>query len=496
MRGQLVSYRDFSGGVNVESAPYSLADNEARDLRNVVPTVRGAVRKRDGAQTLATAGAALTSLFAALSPTLLIAAGGTVLYSITAGGVLATIKTGMTAGARWSWVQAPVSGGQGPLFGVNGTDAQQWDGAAGSTSAWTAATGTFPSGARWLLYHGSRVWAAGMSAYAGVPDPGSTLVFSNLGDPRDWPVANVVQFDPGDGEAISGIGRLGQFLVVFKPSKMWVVFDLDTGANRPIGENVGCVAHRSIVETPVGTFFLGKDAVYRASQSSVVPVTAGRLTPLIVAIPAGKRDLAAGGWWNGHYYLSIPSASSATVNDLTLDFDSVHESWWLHSLAEAEWATWEQGAASVLYGARPDASKIVDRAFVAGVLQDGAANFTAFWKSPFFTFKDLVRRKRVRMVHFDGKGHVQVSVATDFSQQAAQLADVDFSGGVDGLFGTNDGTVFGNDDGSVFGQVLDVDDARILNPGVARAWSVIVGNSTADDFEIESVNFALTGRKN
>jgi hypothetical protein len=492
VRGQLVSKADFRGGVNLEAAPYFLGDTEARDLRNVVSTVRGAIRKRDGAQTLATLGTVLTSLFAALGPDVLVAAGGTVLYSITPGGVVTTIKTGVTNGARWSWVQAPASGGQGPLYGINGADAQQWDGVAASTSAWTAAAGTFPAGAKHLLYHGRRVFAAGMSSYAGVPDPGSTLVASNLGDPRDWPIDKIVQFDPGDGEAIAAIGTIGPYVVVAKPSKVWLVYDLDTLANRPLGKNVGCVAHRSMVETPFGTFFLGKDAVYRTDGSTVKPITAGRLTPLITSIPAGARSVAAAGWWNGHYYLSIPTSGS--VNDLTVDYDTAHDSFWLHALAEAQWATWEQAGQSVLYGAKPDSSKIVDRAFVAGVPVDNGAAFTGYWKSPFYTFGDTVRRKRVRMIHFDGKGRIQVSAAKSFQRTSSLLADVDFAG-VDGLYGVNDGAAYGIDDGTSFGGLADVGDARILTPGVARAWSVTVANEAVENFEIDSISFALTGRK-
>jgi hypothetical protein len=492
VRGQVISKADFRGGVNLEAAPYFLSETEARDLRNVVSNVRGAIRKRDGAQTLATVGATLTSLFAALTPDLLVAAGGTVLYSITPGGAVATIKTGMTNGARWSFVQAPASGGQGPIYGVNGTDAQQWDGVAASTSAWTAATGTFPAGAKYLLYQGRRVFAAGMAAYAGVPDPGSTVVASNLGDPRDWPADKVVQFDPGDGEQITAIGSVGPYVLVAKPSKLWLIYDLDTLANRPLGKNVGCVANRSMVETPFGTFFLGKDAVYKTDGSDVKGITQGRLTPLVTALPAGARSVAAGGWWNGHYYLSLPTAGA--VNDLTVDYDVAHDSFWLHTLAEAQWATWEQGGQSVLYGAKPDASKIVDRAFVAGEVQDNGAPFTAYWKSPFYTFGDVVRRKRIRLIHFDGKGRIQASAAKTFSKVSAQLADVDFAL-LEGSYGVNDGTSYTINDGSIYGGISDVGEARILTPGVARAWSVIVANQHAETFEVESINFALTGRK-
>jgi hypothetical protein len=494
MRGQLVSKADFHRGVNLGSAPYSLEDGEGRDARNFVSTVRGALRKRDGAQTLATVGTTLTSLFAALNPNFLIGAGGTVLYSISPAGVVTTIKTGMTNANRWEWILAPANGGQGPLYGMNGVDNQQWDGVAASTSAWTAATGALPAGAKYLLYHGLRVWAAGMSSYAGVSDPGSTVVASNLANPRDWPAANVYQFDPNDGEAISGIGSIGPYVLVFKPSKMWLIYDLDIGANRRIGANVGAVAHRSIVETPFGTFFLGKDRIYRTDGSAVKQVSDERVQPLLDKITAGTRANAAAGFRNGRYYLSIPTSGGA--NDVTLDHDVQLDSWWPHTLAESQWASWEPSGSSFLYGAK-GGSAIVDRAFVPGELQDNAAPFSCFWNSPFYTFGDPLRKKRIRLLHFDGKGRIQISLARTFAKAAQLVADVNFAAAGDGVYGTNDGNLFGvNDLAGIFGGAVDVAEARVLTPGVARAWSVVVGNTTADQLEIDSINFAITGRKN
>jgi hypothetical protein len=148
-----------------------------------------------------------------------------------------------------------------------------------------------------------------MSSYTTLADPGSAVVASALGNPRDFstPAGWVAEFDPNDGEQISGLGTIGPYVLVFKPSKTWLIYDLDTGANRRIGVNVGCVAHRSAVETPYGTFFLAKDGVYRTDGTALKRVSADRVTPLIVGMPAGKRDLAAGAFWNGHYYLSIPA---------------------------------------------------------------------------------------------------------------------------------------------------------------------------------------------
>jgi hypothetical protein len=54
-----------------------------------------------------------------------------------------------------------------------------------------------------------RVFMAGMATYAGVADPSSTLAASAIGSPRDWTVGVnqgwVVELDPSDGDAITGV---------------------------------------------------------------------------------------------------------------------------------------------------------------------------------------------------------------------------------------------------------------------------------------------------
>ena len=44
----------------------------------------------------------------------------------------------LTSNLLAEWVQAPASGGQGPLYGLNGGQAFQWTGS-GNAAAWTAA---------------------------------------------------------------------------------------------------------------------------------------------------------------------------------------------------------------------------------------------------------------------------------------------------------------------------------------------------------------------
>ena len=133
-------FTDFHGGLNTRDQPYLLTQDQARDLNNLQGTAAGALVKRNGFQTLATPAVTFTSLFAleSTSPTVLVGAGGTAIYSVTAGGTVTSIGTGFTSNKRWECVSGPVSGGQGPLFMMNGTDTPQYWTGSGSVANWTA----------------------------------------------------------------------------------------------------------------------------------------------------------------------------------------------------------------------------------------------------------------------------------------------------------------------------------------------------------------------
>lgn len=483
MRGQLQLFDRFDGGLNSKDAPYSVEPNQARDLLNVVSTARGAVRKRAGSTSFAALD--LDGLFACPAPAVMVGSGGGKLYKITGAGVTSEIKAGLSVSARWDFVVAPANGGQGPIYGMNGSDPpQQWDGVAAATSNWTAEVGggTVPNG-RFCLVAANRVWVAGVGA-----DP-SAVFFSELGNPRNWPAANVVRFDPGDGGPITALGRVGPYILVFKEDKAWVIYNLDTGANRPLGEGVGCIGHRSLAETPQGTFFLGRDGVYRTDGSAVRKASEPVRPTLEQASAAGLVNAAAA-YFDDHYYLSF--ARSSGDPDRTLDLDLAGGSWWLHTLACSQWATFDTGTRPELFGAGPTA---VLRCFVDGERRDSGALFAGYWASSFHHFKTPALRKRVRQVHFDGSGFIEFSIARDFATVEETLRSLD-SEAADGFFGVADGlSLFGVADGTIYGGLSTVAEARAFSLGVARAWSVRFGNAVDRGFEIDSYSMALTPRR-
>jgi hypothetical protein len=493
MRGTPRLFTGFVDGVNQRDAPYLLGDTEARDARNVQGTVRGAIRKRDGALGFSTPANALTSLFAAQSPTFLVGAGSTKLFSISPAAAVVDITgaLGLTSGALFDFIQAPASGGQGPVYGMNGSQAVQWTGA-GNAAAWTAATGTLPIG-KYVLYAGLRVWVAGMASYGSVSDPGSTVVASELGDPRNWPAANVYQFDPNDGETITGLGRVGPYVLVFKPSKCWVIYDTDIGANRPLAEGIGCVANRSIRESDQGTFFLSRDQGPFVTNGSSVDRLNDKIQPTFDALVQNNRQLATGCIFGGHYYLAI--STTGVANDLLLDYDMRLKSWWIHTLPVSDMDVWEPASSIPQLHASVAGVARTDQLFVSGRTQDaGNTNFTYYWRGAHHVFGKPFLRKRCRELHFDGKGVIEVSIAKDFSRSFVNTGEGDFTG-VDGLFGVGDGSLFGVSDGGIYGGAQDVQEAVFPSLGVARSWSIEFGGNTDDEMEVESYTMMMDERR-
>lgn len=489
MRGAPQIFQGFTAGVNLIDAPYMLAEKECRDARNVVSTGRGAIRKRDGNAQFAALGAEAASVFPMQTPDALIVQIGTELRTVdAAGNVSAALVSGLNV-APFEFIQASASGGQGPVYGMNGTDTpRQFTGAV--WAAWTASTGALPNG-RYLRYAQNRVIVAGE-----VANP-SRVYASKIQDPRIFasPDGWAADLDVADGRPITGLGTIGPYVLAFKEGKTWAIYDVDTGANRRLSDSVGCVSHRSIVESPVGTFFLARDGVYRTDGSDIKLVSQ-RIRPLIERIPPGMRSRAAGVFLDGHYYLAI-AGFGETANTLLLDYDVVNDAWWIHTVAANQLVLWQTVNGTLLIGARSGLSRL-DSYFVDGLTQDAGANFLAYWSGPFHAFGAPALRKRVRQIHFDGLGVIDVALTKDF-QQGTSGSEVLSLVSDPAMFGVDDGTLFGVDEvdpPKPYGGARLVEEAKIYTPGVARTWSVTFGNQTADSFEIDSYTFAIEMRKN
>lgn len=514
MRGVPVSYFDYSGGRNTQSAPYLLTDTQCRDDLNVHTSLSGDIEKREGFVTLS--GETLTgepvkatlvhSLFPANTTTkslLAVVRTATTdsIVKITSGGIASVLKSGLTANKRWYWAQADVGGGGvGPIFGLNGTDTpQRWDGAAGATSAWEATTGTVPKSAKYLTYFASRLWCA----------EGSRLRYSGITgsspDPLNWDADNYVDLEPNDGQEITGIGITGDYLIVFKARKTFKVYDTITGANQQLSNQIGCVAHRSIVQTPIGLLFLSDHQGVCKTDGSRVQPFSEEIAPDLerVATAPETQALAAGVLDGERYYLSI--SLEGTRNDHTLEYDLQTQSWWLHDCASNQFAVLDPGGSSThhLYSADSTTTARVSKAFVTDVFTDNGANYKggAFWTSPWYAWgvggKSLNPHinKRISELRVDGVGNWEAYLATNFTEDfealegevwEAALSEEAFFGEGESKFGEGAGT-FGTDPDSPV-------DRRYRSVGLGRAFSVKYVDESDDNFAIHSSTFSITPR--
>ena len=496
-------YTDFSAGLNTKDAPYLLDEGlgplPCRDVLNVQGSQAGAIAKRNGLVTLATPPAPPLSLYAfevPNPPRLVVVAGGQV-YSCDTNGNLVSLKAGLNPNLRWEFASAPIIGAQGPLYGLNGTDAPQtWDGAAGATSNWVATTGAVPNG-KYCIFANNQLFIAGTAAFP------SRVYWSAINDPTSWDPAALTgagfqDFDPRDGQAITAIGRVGPYVLIAKPRKLWVLVDPATATTRQISDSIGCVAHRSLAAGPEGTFFLSEDrGVYITNGTSLTPISDG-VQPTIDAARA-LLPLAAGAYFSGHYYLSLALAGGVT-NDSVLDYDTTRPAWWRHSFGSNQFAVWHVNNIANLYSAKSTAG-IVDQCFVPGVTTDNGQMFPWIWRGPWQSpsfyrrrlFPTPYYRKRLRQVRLDGVGTVDFSLAKDFATVESLIRG--------NILGTP--VVTDTWAGNVSGWATDgpwaggpgVLRGRAYTLGVANAFSVVFGATSNTQDAVTSYVLMMQDRK-
>lgn len=511
--------------MNTQNAPYLLEDSQCRNALNVHTSLSGDIEKRPGFITFSdstlTGEPVKATLVHSLHPAntstkSLIGAVRTAttdsLVKISTGAVASVLKTGLTANKLWYWAQAEVSGGSGPLFGMNGVDTpQRWDGAAASTSNWVATTGTVPAKGKYLSFFSSRLWCA----------EGSRLWYSGITgsspDPLNWDANNYVDLEPNDGQEITGMGIQGPYLVVFKSRKTYKVNDPITGANTKVSDAVGCVSHRSIVPTPSGLFFLSEDQGICQTDGNSAKSFSDQIKPTLEKV-ASNSELAertAGTLQGRRYFLSLSLEN--TRNDHTLEYDLLSGSWWLHDCASNEFALLDPGGSPVLYSADSLASARVSKAFVSETFSDNGAAYKggSFWESAeyawgssgsmrYLRYIDPHRRKRIREARIDGVGNWDAFVVTDFESnfkamegevwQAVEEKEEAFVESTFGGTGTFGGEGRFGGEGSQPASTAIVE-RRYHTPAIGRSFAFKYVNNDTKNFRIYSTTFAIQMRE-
>ena len=473
-----VSYTKLNGGLNTNSGPLGLEENESPDLQNVDFDKGGSFKQRQG--------------YTALNTTS-ISAGDQIdgLYWF----ITAAIKKPIAICNAKAYRQDNDGNGDpdGTWDDITGavtiTPAKHFDfetfiGYALMTNDWDLPVKWSGAGNLELLDVPTGLTRAkfvtqfqnyaflGNVVVSGTDRP-SRFYFSNLRDIDTWTATDFYEVSMLDGEEITGMKVLGDRLVVYKTSSIYIV--TFTGNNdipftiTKSKSSVGCIAPYSIQEINNNHVFLAYDGVYIFDGNNSYKLSE-KINPTINALKKTKLENAVSMYQKdkNRYWLGVASSSA---NDTVLTWDSFNNAWSKYAGINAS-----SMAMFLINGVeqRPyfgDYNGFVYRGDIGN--DDYPANsitaIDAYWWSNNKYFADLTDSKgipHVYIYHKDLVSTLTFGYAYDFATAAAYT----------NTFSMNDTT----DPGSVIKR-------QDLN-GRGRAVKFYFGNSTVSEtFQIDGI---------
>lgn len=329
----LVEINDFSGMLNLSLSPYTIAPNEARDIRNLIADPSGQATLRGGYDLWGDTKSgkpvrgihrfyspALTQLLVASGKSIYVDDGSGTFVDVTARDLSSEARTEDQPHRFATWYY------KNECYIVNGADKPlRWDGQTLSVLP------NAPVGAKFVTVYADRLWMANLG------DSQSQLRWSALGDPQDWPATNYAEFSQPITGILAGFGTTpsvwsqvpaGQ-LWVFQPGRIEVLIG-DGGVTTTMGirlavDGIGCVAPGTLATWGGYAFFLADDGVYRFDGRNVKKISRN-LGTLFEDTSPYLRQRAWGQVADGRYWLSIPSGPGEE-NSVIYVYDFGFETW-------------------------------------------------------------------------------------------------------------------------------------------------------------------------
>lgn len=321
-RTQLVSLRDFTGGLNLTTDTFRLADNESPALLNVDLDRRGGFQVRRGITPFSE-----TPLTAAPDALWQYNSYGT-LYTMAQVGAVVYQGTGSTWTAvgtnLGSTVQdvCPVTFNNNCYWARGDADVAKWTGSVASTMG-TAFNGTItPSSgnvprAKHMAVHSGYLWVAG-TYESGTHYPNRVRwswanTFDNSGE--NWRLDDYIDIDEGkDADSITAIVPFGDHLVVFKRDSVYAVYgySAESFSVVNISNTVGAVSHAAAVATPAGLFFFDHSSGIHVYNGKSVSLVFQNIWPALRDgdIPRLQVDDVDLGWVENRLWVSVPWADN------------------------------------------------------------------------------------------------------------------------------------------------------------------------------------------
>jgi hypothetical protein len=458
-----VTFKDFSGGLNLRDKSDAVGEKEAIDLLNVTFTERGAIRQRDGYDDLTPAD--LTNRVDSLGPFYkadgtrqLVAGCGTRLEVLGTSGAVVASLAGL-AGGPWQFLRFGAPGTE-TLYACNGADTpRKWDGA-----AWTAPTALVNGVAAAAMPRAgalaitasvpgqtsgssatNRMLATAFGTQANAGPGGfatnpSRWFMSNPGQPEIWetdgnlsPIRgkNFGDLTPGDGEQIMTAVTWRELIFIFKESKFFVLWGESANTDgtpifnfREVVNSIGLASKMAVAVGRDGVYFFNRMGVYRTTGGNPELIS-DVIRPLWTGDPEvyyrgspinlNQLPLVRMAWHAEQVFIAIPTGSSA-FNDRLLVYDVEHRWWTVYDIAASALTGFRRSDRNELHhGYATGLQRVGHRSYGADL--DRGAPMVSRWRSG-WTDYGASQQTTVRETRVWGSGAVNVDFSVDFYRDA------------------------------------------------------------------------------
>jgi len=268
---------------------------------------------------------------------------------------------------------------------------------------------------------------------------------------------NYIDISKDDGDKIMGLGKWGEYLIVFKERSTYQL-SFDTSGIpivKNLGLGVGCVSHRSVETVDNDLYFLSRNGVrvlgnepnyYNVIRTNEL---SARVFTEIDTLADAYASKASAIFFDYKYFLSIPQGGT-TTNNVILVYDKRYTSWskWTGISANCFTTFIDSSNVESLYCASDTTGKV---AKLLTNYSDMGTAINSYWVSKNFDFKNFDRNKRFTDATFAFRkiaGSVKVDFIVDgeTTVKTISLGSSSASGGIGtDLIGY---TLLGQDGGS------------------------------------------------
>lgn len=251
-----------------------------------------------------------------------------------------------------------------------------------------------PPHAQYVAAHKNRIFMAHTAANS------SRLFFSDVLNVESWPVLNFIDVSPNDGDWITGLLTLDDYLIITKNRSVWLLLgsSIEDFSVRRLHAEAGCIAPRSLTRVGEGFAFVAHDGVYMSNMSQVQLVTE-RIRKTWDGLNRRRLFQATAIFHRHKLRIDVPNGAGIT-NNLRIIHDGIRNALYLeemtaHASCYAKFI--EAGRESLLFG-HSTVGQIseADTGFT-----DGGQPINFVWESKHFDFGVPERVKRWRRMFME-----------------------------------------------------------------------------------------------